>query len=140
MALNRQVNVIMLDTNEAAQRIRGRAEVLGSVVRRRRWTSLEKGRIVSEAVAAGAVIAQVARRHDLTPQHLSNWIRAAKAGQIALPEEAAVAFVPVVGEQGRIAGATTAHIEIVSGPLILRIPVGADARTLEALIGALKRA
>jgi transposase-like protein len=50
------------------------------VVRRRRWTEAEKGRIVAEAVAPGAVIAEVGRRHDLRPQHLSNRIKAAKAG------------------------------------------------------------
>jgi transposase len=130
----------MLDTNEAAERLRRRAEVLGGVVRRRRWTNGEKGRIVWEAIAPGAVIAEVARRHDLTPQHLSNWIRAAKAGRIVLPEEAAIGFVPVVGEQDRTPARAAAPIEIIAGPLVLRIPSGCDARTLEAVIGALKRA
>ena len=77
----------MLDINEAAQGMRGRATVLGGVVRRRRWTAQEKGPIVAEAIAPGAMVAQVARLHDLTPQHLSNWIRAAKAGRLVLPEE-----------------------------------------------------
>ena len=109
------------------------------MVRRRRWRAEEKGRIVAEAVAPGAVIAEVARRHDLTPPHLSNWIRAAKAGQIALPEEAAIAFVPIVAEQGRTSPGTLAQIEIVAGSMAVRIPLGADARTLEAVIRALKR-
>src|SRR5262249_14198865 len=63
-----------------------RAEVTGAV-RRRRWSDEEKGRIVAEAIAPGAVIADVARRHDLAPQHLSNWIRAAKDGCFALPAD-----------------------------------------------------
>ena len=58
-----------------------------SVVRRRRWSDEEKGRIVAEAIAPGAVIADVARQHDLAPQQLSNWIRAAKEGQFALPAD-----------------------------------------------------
>ena len=58
-----------------------------SVVRRRRWSDEEKGRIVAEAIAPGAVIADVARRHDLAPQQLSNWIRAAKEGQFTLPAD-----------------------------------------------------
>src|SRR3974390_3517104 len=70
------------------------AEVKG-VVRRRRWSDEEKGRIVAEAIAPGAVIADVARRHDLAPQHLSNWIRAAKDGQFALPADEMPAFMPV---------------------------------------------
>jgi hypothetical protein len=55
------VNVIMFDTNEATQRSRGRAEVRSGVVRRRRWMAAEKGRIVAQAVAPGAVVAEVAR-------------------------------------------------------------------------------
>jgi YD repeat-containing protein len=65
-------------------------------VRRRRWSAEEKGRIVADAVSPGAVIAGVARRHDLTPQHLSNWIRAAKAGRIVLPAEREPDFVPII--------------------------------------------
>ena len=58
------------------------------MVRRRHWSDEEKGRIVAEAIAPGAVIADVARRHDLVSQHLSNWIRAAKNGRFALPADA----------------------------------------------------
>jgi transposase len=125
----------MLDTNEAAQRVRGRAEVLGSVVRRRRWTAAEKGRIVAEAIGPGAVVAEAARRHDLTPQHLSNWIRAAKAGRLVLPEEAALGFVPVVSKPAR--PATSSQIEIVSGSLVVRIPERTDARTIETVLRVL---
>ena len=77
------------------------------VVRRRRWSDEQKGRIVAEAVTPGAVIADVARRHDLAPQHLSNWIRAAKTGDFALPADEMPTFVPVVavefgtGEESR---------------------------------------
>src|ERR1700746_2592262 len=75
--------------------IHRRIEVTG-VVRRRRWSAEEKGRIVGEAIAPGAVIADVARRHDLAPQQLSNWIRAAKDGQFVLPADQIPAFVPVL--------------------------------------------
>jgi len=50
---------------------------------RRRWTDVEKGRIVAEAVAPGAVVAEVARRYELTPQHLFTWIRAARGLRLA---------------------------------------------------------
>jgi len=75
----------MVDVSNDTKVVSRRAEVTG-VVRRRRSSDEEKGRIVAEAIAPGAVIAQVAQRHDLAPQHLSNWIRAADE----LP-----AFVPV---------------------------------------------
>jgi hypothetical protein len=58
-------------------------------------TSIQVGAVVMSSafgsipftIAPGAVIADVARRHDLAPQHLSNWIRAAKDGQFALPAD-----------------------------------------------------
>lgn len=133
----------MLDINEAAQRIRGRAEVLGGVIRRRRWTAEEKGRIVAEAVAPEAVIAHVARRHDLTPQHLSNWVRAAKSGRIALSDESGLGFVPVVAA-GKSLGlepmrAERRSIEIVFGPVVVRIANGTDARTIETVLRVLAR-
>src|SRR5579871_3776449 len=59
----------MVDISDDTKIIRHRGEVTG-VVRRRRWSAVEKGRIVAEAIAPGAVIADVARRHDLVPQHL----------------------------------------------------------------------
>jgi transposase len=134
------VNVIMFDTNETRQRSRGRAEVRSGVVRRRRWRAEEKGRIVAQAVAPGAVVAEVAREHDLTPQQLSNWIKAAKEGRVILPapelsgdaEDSGPDFVPVVAVQaGGTAGADAAScIEIVAGSVLVRVPLGADARTL----------
>ena len=85
----------MVDINDDTKLVGRRAEVTG-VVRRRRWRDEEKGRIVAEAITPGAVIADVARRHDLTPQHLWNWIRAARQGRFALPGDGLPAFVPVL--------------------------------------------
>ena len=64
--------------------------------RRRRWRSADKGRIVAESYAPGAVVSEVARRHDITPQHLFAWRKAARAGRLTLPAEEAPMFVPVV--------------------------------------------
>jgi transposase len=115
--------------------MRHRVEVRTGVERRRRWTSEEKGRIVGEAVARGAVIAVVARRHDLTPQHLSNWIRAAKQGRFALPADDETAFVPVVTSVPSRVDAAATGIEIV----VVRVAAGTDAATLEAVLRAVKR-
>ena len=51
-------------------------------------------RSLAAAIAPGAVIADVARRHNLAPQHLSNWIRAARDGRFALPADEMPTFVP----------------------------------------------
>lgn len=129
----------MFDTNEVAQRPRGRAEILGGVVRRRRWSDEEKGRIVAEAITPGAVISRIARRHEMTPQHLSNWIKAAKAGLLALPGEEGMAFVPVVAEQGGKPPAAVSAIEIVIGAVLVRVPFGADAHMVETVLSVLAR-
>ena len=134
----------MVDISDDTKPVRRRAEVTG-VVRRRRWTDEEKGQIVAEAVARGAVIADVARRHDLTPQHLSNWIRAAKDGQFALPADEAPSFVPVVSvEPVRSPKAAcrerAASIEIEIGPVRVQVRNGADAGTIEAVLRAARRA
>ena len=145
------MNVIMFDTNEATQRFRGRAEVRNGMVRRRRWRAEEKGRIVAQAVAPGAVIAQIARQHDLTPQHLSNWIRAAKEGRLTLPapepsreyaEAAAVDFVPVVAAHAReaVRAEAASCIEIVAGCVVVRVPLAAETHTPEAILRAVRRA
>ena len=115
-----------------------------SVVRRRRWSDEEKGRIVAEAIAPGAVIADVARRHDLAPQQLSNWIRAAKEGQFALPVDETPAFVPVLPVES-VERSKAAHerrfaaIEIVIGTIKVRVPGGAEARDIEAVLRAVRR-
>ena len=134
---------IMVDISDDTQIVRHHAEVTG-VVRRRRWSDEEKGRIVAEAIAPGAVIADVARRHDLAPQQLSNWIRAAKDGQFALPADEMPAFVPVVPvETARPSKAAherrSAAIEIVIGTIKVRVPGGAEVRDVEAVLRAVRR-
>ena len=49
---------------------RGRIDIRVGVGRRRRWCAEDKGRIVAESYAPGAVASEVARRHEITPQHL----------------------------------------------------------------------
>jgi transposase len=126
------------------KRGRGHVEIRTGIGRKRRWPDEEKGRIVAEAVAPGAVVAEVARRYDLTPQHLFGWIRAAKDGKFALPADVAPAFVPVVVEPVRTSKAAlrerSVSIEIAIGAIKVRVRNGADARTVEAVLRAVRRA
>ena len=89
-------------------------------------------------------IADVARRHDLVPQHLWNWIRAARKGRFALPGDGQDAFVPVVSmgsgqgsEPG--AGIGSRAIELMIGAVTVRVPPGAAARDIEAVLRAVWR-
>lgn len=122
-----------------------RVEIHTGIGRRRRWADEEKGRIVAEAVAPGAVVADVARRHDMTPQHLFTWIRAAKAGDFSLPADGTLVFVPVVSTASvRTSSAAprerVGSIEVTIGTIEVRVRNGADARTVEAVLRAVKRA
>ena len=133
----------MVDISDGARRVRG--ELQSGVIRRRGWTLEEKGRVVAEAVAPGAVIAEVARRHDLTPQHLSNWIRAAKDGHFALPGDDGLGLVPAVvcrsPEAERVSRSGHAKsIEVMLGSAVVRIPTGADRRLVEVVLRTLRRA
>lgn len=77
-----------------------RIEVItGGGGRRRRWGEEEKARIVAESFAPGAVVAEVARRHDTRAQQVHGWRRDAREGRLALPAERAhgvLNFAPVV--------------------------------------------
>jgi transposase len=133
----------MVDISDNTNVVSRRGEVT-RVVRRRRWSDEQKGRIVAEAITPGAVIADVARRHDLAPQHLSNWIRAAKNGRFALPADEMPTFVPVVSVESAQAK-KAAHerrpsfIEIVMGAIKVRVSGGIDTRDIEAVLRAVRR-
>ena len=58
-------------------------EIITGIERRRRWRDEEKLRIVAEADAPGAVIAQVARRHGVTRSQIFDWRRKALTGELA---------------------------------------------------------
>ena len=56
--------------------------VLASPERRRRWTEVEKQRIVEESLTADTTVAEVARRHDIHPNLLHLWRRQARQGRL----------------------------------------------------------
>src|SRR6266498_2601221 len=86
----------MVDHIVDATAPRGRVEIRSGVGRRRRWSDKDKGRIVAESYAPGAVVSEIARRHEISPQHLFAWRKAARNGQLALAADEAAVFVPVM--------------------------------------------
>src|SRR6266511_1379046 len=86
----------MVDHIVDATAPRGRVEIRSGVGRRRRWSDEDKGRIVAESYAPGAVVSEIARRHEISPQHLFAWRKAARNGQLALAADEAAVFVPVM--------------------------------------------
>jgi transposase len=113
----------MLDMTEP----RGRVEIQVGVGRRRRWSEEIKGRIVAESYAPGAVVAEVARRNGISPQHLFGWRKMARTGLLSLPSDEAPLFVPVVAER-RHGGTPAAAVTVGSGHITIEIN-GATVRT-----------
>ena len=81
-------------TIELALRSHGDGWELFGVERRRRWSKDEKARIVEETLLPGAVVSEVARRHDVAQSLLFAWRRRARVeepggrdGSILLPVE-----------------------------------------------------
>ena len=74
-------------------------EVLG-VERRRRWSDAVKAAILAEVGVDGWTVADVARRHDVTRQHLYQWRRDLRQKGICLGRGAdgfvAVEVLPVI--------------------------------------------
>lgn len=132
-----------------------RIEVItGGGGRRRRWGEEEKARIVAESFAPGAVVAEVARRHDTRAQQVHGWRRDAREGRLVLPAEqrshGLVNFAPVVVAPQNVSSAkapararcgarlAAAMIEIEAKGIVVRLQGGADAALVEAMLRALR--
>ena len=116
-----------------------RDEVITGVERRRRWSEDEKRAIVAQSFAPGAVVAEVARRIDVSPGQIYRWrqeVRAAVAGfaplLIAAPETARSTAVP------RCHGEPAIEMEF-AGKIIVRIPSSIPTQLAAAVVKALSR-
>ena len=99
---------------------------------------------MTEALEPGAVVSQVARRHGLRPGQLFDWLREAR--------KAGAAFVPVVVDRPASVEAQPSKpktrrrrggdglIELEIDGVAVRVGRGAEARTVAAVIQALKGA
>jgi transposase len=104
---------------------------------RRIWSQSEKLLIVSEAVAPGASICAVARRHNLSSNLLYRWIKSFKANEpVQKP-----AFVPIdLAPPAEPSSArTNGMIEVVlANGRILRIGSDIDMAVLKRIAAALE--
>jgi transposase len=139
----------MVDHIVDASERHGRMDIRIGIGRRRRWSVEAKGRAVAESYAPGAVVSEVARRHEIAPQHLFAWRKAARSGRLALPVDAATPmfvpmFVPVVtakGEPDAAGGiANRGSIVIEIGGALVRAEPGVDVVWLRDVLRAVKAA
>jgi transposase len=127
-----------------------RIEVFTGTGRRRPWTGEDKARIVAETLTGEESVCAVARRHGLSPQQLFGWRRqlrlVAERSEPRLPQ-----FVPAVVEaipperprkhsrpRGRRRGDDVGIIEVEISGVTVRVGRGAEAKTVAAVLRALK--
>lgn len=141
----------MLDHTLKPEAVR-RVEVITGPGRRRRFSDDDKAQIVEETLAPGAVVSEVARRHGLSPQQLFGWRRQARQPLDTTAGEDAPLFVPavvdaalpaqVVRRRGRgrtrQVDLTAGIIEIEIDGVTVRVGRGAEAKTVAAVLRALK--
>ena len=114
-------------------------EVMVGPSGKRRWSDAYKGQVVAETLVPGVTVNEVARRHDLRPNHLSSWRRLAKDGKLPVPELAGAAFAPVVFEppDPEPLDAAISPIEIVSGEIVIRLDEATPAARVAEIVRAL---
>ena len=123
-----------------------RVEVLTGPERRRKWPAEVKIAIVTEAMAKGVVVSEVARRHDIAPSQLFGWMRRfrpeaeAVSASVASPMFAPVALdvAPVILPAPTLPSERPVAIEISVGIATVRIRGAVDTRSLAAVLKALK--
>ena len=118
-----------------------RVEVLTGPRRRRDWSEDHKARAVAESCAPGAVVSEVARRWQVSPQHLFTWRRRARAAARRAATAGALSFVPVVADAPAPAAEldrSQPAIEVEVAGAVVRVPSGADAVLLTAVLRALR--
>ncbi len=128
----------MSDARAAGYR---RLEVLTGPRRRRAWTDDDKARAVAESCAPGAVVSQVARRWQIAPQQLFTWRRRARVAARRAATAGALSFVPIVADASTPAAEpdrSQAAIEVEVAGAVVRVPSGADAVLLTAVLRALR--
>ena len=130
-----------------------RFEVFTGSGRRRDWNDEEKAAIVAESYSGLESVCAVARRHGLSHSQLFTWRR--KLRKTALAKSDAIStepvFVPaIVGppaiekkprtkrKRSRSSGKAIPAVELEIDGVSVKIAKGADAKTIAAVIDALK--
>lgn len=131
------------------ERVARRIEIFTGAGRRRKWSAEAKARIVAESYASS--VGEVADRYGLAKTQLFTWRRQTGAKVLAPADTGPLQFAPVlVGSmpapsrvrpkrlrsRGRRGGDGGIRLEI--GGVRVRVERGADAKTVAAVIHALK--
>ena len=123
----------------------GRVEVIEGPSGRRAWPDEVKARIVRESLEPGATVSEVARRHRISPQQLTQWRRAARQARLPATvgcdaELGGASFVPVAVETDRRepVSVVTDLIVIEMNGMVLKLPALMAARRIAEIVFALE--
>jgi transposase len=124
-----------------------RIEVFTGIGHRRAWSEEEKARIVAESYGGLETVSAVARRYGLAHSQLFSWRREAKKrlspsiaafAPVVVEPVVATEPVPVRPRRRRSSSGKAGVIELEIDGIAMRVGRGADARTVTAVIRALK--
>ena len=123
----------------------GRVEVIEGPSGRRSWPDDVKARIVRESLEPGATVSEVARRHRISPQHLTLWRRAARQGRLSVSvgydeKIGDASFVPLAIDTDRRepVSAVNDRIVIELNGMVLKLPAQTAASRIAEIVFALE--
>ena len=107
--------------------------------RNRKWPDEVKARIVAETLMPGVTVNTVARRHGVPANHVSSWRTLARQGRLVVPEVAGAEFAaPVATAQAVDTPVATAPIDLIIGPVTVRLDAATPAARVAELAMALR--
>jgi transposase len=135
--------------DDAKDRGYRRIEVLTGPGRRRKWSDDDKARIVAATLEPGAVVTEVARRWQVSPQQVFGWRRQARVAPAVATSPPALDFVPIVSEapaampepapaSSLAPSRLPPPIEVRLAGAVLRIPAGTDGDLLTTVLRAIR--
>ena len=123
----------------------GRVEVIEGPSGRRSWPDDVKARIVRESLEPGATVSEVARRHRISPQHLTLWRRAARQGRLSVSvgydeKVGDASFVPLAIDTDRRepVSAVNDRIVVELNGMVLKLPAQTAASRIAEIVFALE--
>ena len=95
--------------------------------------------MVAETLVPGVTVNEVARRHGLKANHLSSWRTLARQGKLVVPDIAGADFAsPVAMMQMSEPPIVTGTIDLIIGPVTVRLDAGTPAARVAELVIALR--
>jgi transposase len=122
----------------------GRLEVIEGPSGRRNWPDAVKAQIVRESLEPGVTVSEVARRHRMSPQHLTLWRRAAREGRLSVSvgcgeKVGGAPFVPLAidADRGEPVSVVNDCVVIEVNGVVLKLPAETKASRIAEIVSAL---